>query len=186
MSFCAESGLSSRPPRPRTPTPPTATLPHAHPGHRAPARPRPPPPRPRTPSPATATLPHAHPGHRRAPARLWHYGRKQMGLELQTHLGFSESRCFLPQFCGLSLRFTQAGFHAIHPTGKLPDIVLITGPLGESSFQLTEKTTVCTEKPHQSGSIPASAHSPCRRSTHRAGQRGLRVGCAASLNHPGP
>lgn len=57
----------------------------------------------------------------------------------RAHLGFPESSCLLPQFCARPFQFVQAGFHTVHPTGKLPDIILVTCPLRESSFQLTER-----------------------------------------------
>lgn len=60
-------------------------------------------------------------------------------LKSSSHLGFSESSCFVPQFRTLPFRFVDTGLHAVHPTGKLSNIILVTCPLRKSSFKLTER-----------------------------------------------
>lgn len=56
-----------------------------------------------------------------------------------SNLGLPKSGHFLPQLCVLSLRLAQAAFHPVHPAGELPHVVLVTCPLRERSFQLTER-----------------------------------------------
>lgn len=56
-----------------------------------------------------------------------------------SHLGLSESGCFLAQLRALPFRLIETGFRAIHPAGKLSDVILVTCPLRKSSFELTER-----------------------------------------------
>ena len=70
---------------------------------------------------------------RRSPSgNNWH-------LQSSPHLGLSQGSRFVPQFRVLPFRFVQAGFHTVHPTGKLSNVVLIACPLRPRSFQLTER-----------------------------------------------
>lgn len=83
-----------------------------------------------------------HPGHRVfcVPAALRRSpSGNSRNLQCSPHLGLAQSGRFVPQFRVLPFCFTQAGFHAVHPTGELPNVVLIACPLGERSLELTER-----------------------------------------------
>lgn len=86
------------------------------------------------------------------------------------HLGFPESSYLLAQFCARPFQFVQADFHTVHPTGKLPDVILVTCPLRESSFQLTERYVEGQQSAQRSWGGACPGHSTRRKCTRRSGR----------------
>lgn len=65
--------------------------------------------------------------------------RDTWNLKSSSNLGFAECSHFFPKLRTLPFGFIEAGFHPLHPAGKLSDVILIACPFRKSSFKLTER-----------------------------------------------
>lgn len=99
------------------------------------------------------------------------------------HLGFPESGCLLAQFCARPFQFVQAGFHTVHPAGELPDVILVTCPLRESPFQLTERHVEGQQSVPRSWGGVCPGHPTRRKCTGQSGKG--RLGLAYQSWVPG-